>query len=189
LNERAIKIEDNRSNTNSMGGLIVGIILILIGISVLTGVSIGSFIVAIVLIAIGIRIIAHRSVCNAWHSHDHDHHHRPSSDEMSIDEVAIFSPLNKTIVTENFKGGKIVMVFSGGEINLTQAKTEGAEIHLEVASVFSGVEITVPKDWKVKSNANVFLGGVDIHQAQGGDSNVTLIIHGDAVFGEIEVRK
>ena len=79
--------------------------------------------------------------------------------------------------------------FSGGEINLTQAKTEGAEIHLEVASVFSGVEITVPKDWKVKSNANVFLGGVDIHQAQGGDSNVTLIIHGDAVFGEIEVRK
>ena len=108
---------------------------------------------------------------------------------MSIDEVAIFSPLNKTIVTENFKGGKIVMVFSGGEINLTQAKTEGAEIHLEVASVFSGVEITVPKDWKVRSAVNIFAGTVDIHQASGDDGPVTLTLRGDAVFGSIEVRK
>lgn len=81
------------------------------------------------------------------------------------------------------------MVFSGGEVDLSQVKTDRTEIALEVASVFSGIEIIVPKDWKVKSNANVFLGGVDTHMAQGGDSNVTLTIHGDAVFGEIEVRK
>jgi predicted membrane protein len=182
-----------------MGGIIVGIILILIGISALTGISFFGFIFAVILIAIGIRMIARRSVHSGWrwddydhgHGHDHDHHHtyKTASGERSIDEVAIFSPLNKSYATEHFKGGKIVMVFSGGEVDLTQIKTDETEIHLEVSSVFSGIQITVPKDWKVKSTANVFLGNVDTGAAQGGDGSVTLHLHGEAVFGEIEVRK
>ena len=186
-----------------MGGLIVGIILILIGISALTGIHFFSFIFAVVLIAIGVRMIVRRSsgVSGAWSWHDHgdDHsydrheHHRhwhgAASGIRSIDEVAVFSPLNKTYTTQNFKGGKIVMVFSGGEIDLTQIKTDATEIDLEVSSVFSSIEITVPKDWNVRSTAAAFLGNVDTHAAQGGDGSVTLTIRGEAVFGEIEVRK
>jgi predicted membrane protein len=170
-----------------MGGSIVGIILILIGISALTGISIGGFIVTVILIAIGIRILARHSGNGVRYSTDW--HHKTTSDERSIDEVAIFSPLNKSVTTEHFTGGRIVMVFSGGEIDLTQAKADGTDVHLEVSSVFSGIEITVPKEWNVKSTANVFLGNVDTHSAQGDDGPVTLVIHGDAVFGEIEVRK
>jgi predicted membrane protein len=81
------------------------------------------------------------------------------------------------------------MVFSGGEVDLTQIKTDETEIHLEVSSIFSGIQITVPKDWKVKSTANVFIGNVDTSGAQAGDGSVTLHLHGEAVFGEIEVRK
>jgi predicted membrane protein len=180
-----------------MGGIIVGIILILVGISALTGISFFGFIFAVILIAIGIRMIARRSVHSGWHWDDHDHGHdhnhnhdtTPASGERSIDEVAVFSPLNKSYTAEHFKGGKIVMVFSGGEIDLTQAKADGTDIHLEVSSIFSGIEIVVPKDWKVVSTANVFLGNVDTSAAQGGDGSTTLIIHGEAVFGEIEVRK
>ena len=81
------------------------------------------------------------------------------------------------------------MVFSGGEVNLTQIKTDETEIDLEISSIFSGIEIVVPRDWKVVSTANVFLGNVDTSAAQGGDGFVTLHLHGEAVFGEIEVRK
>jgi predicted membrane protein len=178
-----------------MGGLIVGIILILIGISALTGIPFFGFLFAVVLIAIGIRMIARRSVHSGWrwddygHDHDHNHTRKTASGERSIDEVAIFSPLNKSYATEHFKGGKIVMVFSGGELDLTQIKTDETEIDLEISSIFSGIEIVVPKDWKVKSSANVFLGNVDTSAAQGGDSTITLHLHGEAVFGEIEVRK
>jgi predicted membrane protein len=178
-----------------MGGLIVGIILILIGISALTGIPFFGFLFAVVLIAIGIRMIARRSVHSGWrwddygHDHDHNHTRKTASGERSIDEVAIFSPLNKSYATEHFKGGKIVMVFSGGEVNLTQIKTDETEIDLEISSIFSGIEIVVPRDWKVVSTANVFLGNVDTSAAQAGDGNITLIIHGEAVFGEIEVRK
>ena len=176
-------------NNNNMGGLIVGIILILIGISALTGIPLFGFFFAVILIAIGVRMISRRSVRGAWHCEGYDHGNKTSSDERSIDEVAVFSALNRSFAAQSFKGGKIVMIFSGGEIDLTQAKAEGEEIHLEVSSVFSGAEIVVPKEWKVRSTANVFLGNVDIHQAQGGDGNVTLVLHGDAIFGEISVRK
>jgi hypothetical protein len=169
-----------------MGGLIIGIILILAGISALTGVSLGGFIVAIILIAIGIRILSRGSARGSWHW---EHCHHIPSGEMSVDEVAIFSPLNKAVATDNFKGGRIVMVFSGGEIDLSKVKTDRTEIELEVVSVFSGVEVIVPKDWKIKTNANVFLGNMDAHTVQGGEGGVTLTIHGSAVFGDIEVRK
>lgn len=180
-----------------MGGFVVGIILILIGISALTGVPLFGFIFAVILIAIGVRMIVRRSGGSGWHwddycydhNHDHNHAHKVASGERSIDEVAVFSPLNKTYTAEHFKGGKIVMIFSGGEIDLTQAKADGTEIHLEVSSVFSGIHIAVPKDWKVISTANVFLGNVDVSAAQGGDGIVTLHLHGEAVFGEIKMQK
>ena len=171
---------------------IVGIILILIGISALTGISLFNFVFAIILIVIGIRLITRRSWHDAWPRHDHPYHH--DSDTMGsgddfIEEVAVFSPLNKSYTAAHFKGGKIVMVFSGGEIDLTSIKTDATEIDLEVSSVFSGAEVTVPKYWKVRSAVNIFVGNVDIHQAAGGDGPVTLTLRGDAVFGQIEVRK
>ena len=175
-----------------MGGLIVGIILILIGISALTGISFFNFIFAIILIAIGIRMISRGSARGSWHwEHHHDRTNGSgrASGERSIDEVAIFSALNKSFTTENFKGGKIVMVFSGGEVDLTQVKTNSTEIELEVSSVFSSIEIIIPKEWKVKSTANVFYGQ---HRHAPGSRRRQQrhpLIHGDAVFGEIEVRK
>jgi predicted membrane protein len=168
---------------------VVGIILVIIGLSALTGISFFNFIFAIILIVIGVRLVMGRSWRNAWHWDEHRHGYKNPSNDDFIDEVAVFSPLNKSYATEHFKGGKIVMVFSGGEIDLTQAKTDGTTIDLEVSSVFSGIEITVPKDWKVTSAVKIFAGDVDMHQAQGGDGPVTLTLRGDATFGHIEVRK
>lgn len=168
---------------------IVGIILILIGLSALVGISFLHFLFAIILIVIGVRLITRRSWHDAWHWDEHRHGHNIPSGDDYIDEVAVFSPLNKSYTTEHFKGGKIVMVFSGGEIDLTQIKTDATNIDLEVSSVFGGIEITIPKDWKVVSAVNIFAGNVDIHQAQGGDGPVTFTLRGDAIFGHIEVRK
>jgi len=170
-----------------MGGLIVGIILICIGVTALTGIPLFGFFFAIILIYIGIRMISRRSASSTWHWDDCQS--KTPSGERSIDEVAVFSSLNRSYPTEHFKGGKIVMIFSGGEIDLTQAKVNGSEIYLDVSSVFSGIRITVPKDWKVISTANVFLGNVDTHAVHGGDGTVTLHLYGEAVFGEIEIRK
>lgn len=177
-----------------MGGIIIGVILILVGLSAIIGVSLFKFIFAIILIAIGIRVIVGHPMGGPaswrWHHHDGDDPHHAISEDDRIDEVAVFSPLNKSFTSQHFKGGKIVAVFSSAEIDLTKVATDAAEIDLEISSVFSSVEITIPRDWKVKSVASIFLGNVDLHQAQSdGVGSITLTIRGEAVFGEIEVRK
>ena len=170
--------------------MIIGVLLIIIGISTLTGIHFFNFIFAFILIGFGIKLISPHWNHGPKRWPD-THHAKPEnnvSSEDKLNEVLVFSPLNKTVISEHFAGGKIVMVFSGGELDLTQVKTDRTEINLEVSSVFSSIEIIIPKDWKVRTSAAAFLAHVDTHQAQGGDSNITLVIHGDAVFGEIEVR-
>lgn len=177
--------------------LIVGIILILIGLSILTGTHFLSLIIALVIIAIGVRFIVRRSGGDFWDWHGHPTPHRGgwggfgnpnASHEDTLNEVIVFSALNKKIISDNFSGGKIVMVFAGGELDLTDVKTTRSEIDLEISCTFSSIEIIIPKEWKVRSNAKVALGAVDTHAAQGGDGMVTLVIKGDVVCGEIEVR-
>ncbi|HUC02021.1 MAG TPA: LiaF domain-containing protein [Candidatus Paceibacterota bacterium] len=180
--------------------IFVGIILILIGLSALTGISLFNFLFAIILIVIGIRLIVGRSWNGAWdwHWHHHDdvndrsyysHHHATVSDDDWINEVLVFSPINKSFTSQNLKGGRIVMVFSGGAVDLSRVKTSATEIDIELSSVFSDLKVIVPTDWKVRSAAAAFAGNVDTYRAQGGDGPVTLTIRGQAVFGNIEVRK
>ena len=168
-----------------MGGLTIGIILILLGVSALTGLPLFNFIVAVVLIAVGLRLITGRSSPHVWHIDDP----KTTSGDNGIDEVVIFSGLDKSFTTEHFKGGKIVTVFSGGDIDLSRVKADGTAIDLEISSVFSHTRIIIPKDWKVRSAANAFLGIVNTSNAQDGAGPVTLTLRGEAAFGEIEVRK
>lgn len=176
-----------------MGKLIIGLILILIGLSALTHVPVigvlVNVIIAVIFITIGVRIISRGAHRGGWHGNWHgDHPHAMAGDDI-LDEVLIFSPIDKAITSQRFKGGKVVMVFSGGALDLSGVHAEGDTVELEVSAVFSGLEITIPKEWKVRSAASPVLGSVDLYGSDGGDGNVTLVLRGEAVFGEIKVRK
>lgn len=191
---------------------IVGIILILIGLSALTGLPLFNFIFAVVLVIIGIRLImghgfgfggprnwrrgnngsandGDQSQDQGHAYHGHSYESQRASSEDWLNEVAVFSPLNKQNTSQNFKGGKIVMVFSGGTLDLRGAKAAGNEVELEVSSTFSSIEIIIPRNWKVRSMADAFAGHVDTRAAQDGEGEVTLILRGSAAFGEIEILK
>ena len=103
-----------------MGRIIIGVLLILIGISALTGLALFRFAFAAFIIVLGVHILMGRE-------ERHKKYHA-SSDELSttsddlLNEVAIFSPLNKHVTSQVFKGGKVVVVFGGGDIDLSKAK-------------------------------------------------------------------
>jgi len=98
----------------------------------------------LVLIYLGIRIL---SGPHGRRSSDSD----PSPQTASADylnEVVIFGPLDKTIKSDKFMGGKIVVIFGGGDLDLSQVKTSEASIDLELVAVFGGARLIVPKNWK-----------------------------------------
>ena len=164
-----------------MGKIIVGTILIVLGIGALFGISLGNFIWALILVAIGIRIILGKN-----------HHFwdikttKSTTNEDSVNEVNIFSSADKKIKSENFKGGKIVMIFSGGKIDLSEVKTSEKNVDIEIVVLFGGGELIVPKGWKINSQGTSIFGGYTT-KVEGEDALITLNIKGVAIFGGIKV--
>jgi predicted membrane protein len=163
-----------------MGRIIAGTILVLLGVSALFGLSLMKFALAFVLIAVGIRILSGRGRRN-W-----DFESAAPTSEDFINEVAVFSSINKTVNSQNFKGGKIVMIFSGGKIDLSQTKTSEKNIDLEIVAIFGGGKIIIPKTWKVNSQGTAILGGYN-SKVETGNGETALNLKGVAILGGIEV--
>ncbi|MFA6552448.1 MAG: hypothetical protein WCT19_03025 [Candidatus Paceibacterota bacterium] len=157
---------------------IFGIILVIIGISALLDLSFFKLFFAIIIILLGVRLISGK-----WSRISPES--ASVSNEDFLNEVLIFSPVNKVLKSEKFKGGKAVLVFAGGQIDLKDVKSADGTIYLELTSVFSGLKLIVPKDWKVVSEGSAIFGGYNNKTESG--SGTVLNIKGTAVFGGVEI--
>jgi hypothetical protein len=160
------------------GRLFIGLFLILIGLSALTGLSLFEYLFAFFFIYMGIRILSGR---NSWT----DVQDKKTLSEDYLNDVLVFSAVNKTIKSDQFTGGKITMIFSGGEIDLSGVKTEG-EIEMECTAVFGGLKVIIPKTWKVSSEGVGILGGYD-NKTESSKGDTVLKMKGAAIFGGIEL--
>ena len=108
-----------------------------------------------------------------------------------LDSVNVFGGSHQTVYSKNFKGGEIVAVFGGCDVNLTQADFNGTII-LEIVAVFGGAKIIVPAGWQVKSEITAVFGGLDDKRAiappTGTEERKLLIIRGLALFGGVDIR-
>ncbi len=107
-----------------------------------------------------------------------------------LESVNVFGGTNQRLFTKNFKGGEIVAVFGGCEVNLSQCDFQGV-VTLEVVAIFGGTKIVVPPGWVVKSEVTAILGGLDDKRAINPhleDHQKMLIIKGVALFGGVEIR-
>lgn len=104
--------------------------------------------------------------------------------------TAIFAGLKRTVVSKNFRGGEIVSIFGGSEINFSNADFHGI-VKLEAVNIFGGTKLFIPSDWDVRSEAVAILGGVEDKRAirpEYVNPNKCLIIDGVVIMGGIEIR-
>ncbi len=107
-----------------------------------------------------------------------------------FDSINIFGGSQQTVYSKNFKGGQVVAIFGGCDVNLTQADFEG-EIVIDVTAIFGGSKIIVPQGWEVKSEVTAILGGMDDKRAivpLNPEQKKILILRGIAMFGGIEIK-
>jgi predicted membrane protein len=113
------------------------------------------------------------------------------SSEDYLDSTAVFGGVRKNILSKNFKGGEIVNVFGGTELNLSQADFNDG-IELEITSVFGGTKLIVPANWEIKSDIVAILGGIDdkraVQSATGSSPAKVLRLTGTVFIGGIEIR-
>jgi predicted membrane protein len=148
-----------------------------------------------VIILFGLSMIFHRGHWHRdrWHK---DHWHRgrhmtsSSTSDDFLDEVAVFGGSERVIHSESFRGGRLVAVFGGSKIDLTNVKMASVPNEVEIVVVFGGTELIVPSDWNVKIEVfNIFGGFSDKTAPSQVDLNKTMIIKGVAVFGGGEIKR
>lgn len=112
-----------------------------------------------------------------------------SQDDV-IDSTCIFSGSKKVILSKNFKGGDIVNVFGGSEIDFMQADIIGTAV-LEVTAIFGGATLIVPPTWAIKSEAVTIFGGISDKRkfaALSEPATKTLVLKGTMIFGGMEIK-
>lgn len=113
------------------------------------------------------------------------------STEEVIDATAILGGVKKNIISKNFRGGEVVSVFGGSELNLSQADLQRPAV-LETTQIFGGTTLIVPPHWHVVSEVAAILGGVDdkrpVMPGASYDQNKVLILKGTALFGGLSIK-
>lgn len=136
---------------------------------------------------------------NHWKQHRYKgwEHHRQSEvcaseNDERIELVTIMGGVKKNLISKNFKGGEVVNIFGGTEINLMQADITNVA-RLEVVQVFGGVRLIVPANWQIHQTEVVTIfGNVEdkrpVNSSPVNEEVKQLLLVGVTVFGGIEIK-
>ncbi len=112
------------------------------------------------------------------------------SKEDYVNATSVFGGAKKNILSKNFKGGEIVNIFGGTELDLSRADINGEAI-IEMTTIFGGTKLIVPSNWTVKSDAAVIFGGIEDKRAMPAINEPTgkvLTLKGTVIFGGIDIK-
>jgi predicted membrane protein len=112
-----------------------------------------------------------------------------ASSDPAVRVTNILAGTDRRIDSQEFKGGDVSNILGGTKLDLLEAKLAAGDWLLTVSSVLGGVEILVPRDWRIEIYPTSMLGGVDDHTRQtpaaGGGK---LLIKASALLGGIEIK-
>ena len=158
----------------------IGIIIIFVGLSILFKFPIFNAIFAIFIIWIGIKIISGKNK-------NYKFNVKGNFSEDVIERVLVFSGIDLKLTSQNFKGGELVSVFGGGDIDLSTVSTDEKIVKLDVVSIFGGFKIKVPKGWQVKSSGMGIIGAFNNTTDAPTKAANILKVEGVAIFGGGEI--
>jgi|SRR5215472_11631 len=154
----------------------------------------------VALISVGVLVMwssleARKRLANARVSLDGNTASVPVGDARDVlNEVAIFSGVERRIVTNNFRGGTINAIFGGVEVDLSHAQMAEPQVEVEINAIFGGVELRVPEDWRIVSRNQAIFGGYDdktgtsvLPESPDAPQKV-LVLTGSVVFGGVEIK-
>ena len=136
------------------------------------------------LIALGLWIILHP----AFRHHGPEGIPKISGNDLEL--TCIFSGVKRRVETTAFKGGQVTAIFGGADVDFTRTGLEGGKAVIEATAIFGGVNIIVPRDWKVVVDGTPILGGFEEKHRNPPEAEVkaTLYIKGTSIFGGITIK-
>lgn len=131
------------------------------------------------IVGVGISILMNKSSGKRLVSKD---------DVNSVVSNVLLSGAEVRNSSQHFEGGNLSSTLGGIELDLTDAKIDKTAT-LNVFCLLGGIEIAVPRNWKVQSRVSPVLGGVDGKALKNQNADgPTLIITGDVILGGVDIK-
>lgn len=115
-----------------------------------------------------------------------------ASSEAQFDYLAIFGGVNQRIYSKNFRGGNLMALCGGFDLDFRRADIEGESAVIDASAFMGGGQIRVPDTWIVDMRGTAVLGGYTDETAQEapppGSTQKRLIVKGVVVFGGVVVK-
>lgn len=143
----------------------------------------------LLLVLVGIRI--------AWRGVVGESRQAASESVSTVNAVAVLGGVSRTCNAPDFRGGDMIAVMGGCEIDLRQARIAASPAVIDAFALWGGVDIRVPEDWVIIVKGVPFLGGYEDstrpRPAEPSDPSLptagqVLIVKGFAIMGGVEVK-
>lgn len=180
-----IGITNEGPKTGNIISLVVGILLFLACRGLFDFAIIWKLLLPIIIVGIGISMIF-KDVFNKEVSEKITSLNKNMGSDN--DFAATFSGQDINFDGENFKGANLNAVFGSLKMDISDAIIED-DVVINATSIFGGIDIFVPKGYKVKIKSNSIFGGVSNNKKNIADNDAHVIyINATCMFGGVEIK-
>ncbi len=112
------------------------------------------------------------------------------SNEDFVNATSVFGGTKRNVISKNFKGGDLLSIFGGTELDLSKADLNGTAT-LELITMFGGTKLIIPSNWTVKSQAAVIFGSIEDKRSVTATTDGTekvLLLKGTVMFGGVDIK-
>lgn len=138
--------------------------------------------------SIGCSILFHPKKNYGIYHHGGEHFESEETVEGELIELSnSFASGVKYINSDDFKGANIDCSFGAMKVYFDNAIIQGGQaiVHLDVS--FAGVELFVPKEWKVTNSADISFGGIDEKNRSVSTGTPVMRITGEVSFAGVTI--
>ena len=155
--------------------ILITALFLSIGFHILFGKHIGNF----------INISGSNSSC--FSNDEHFKEIVNNQDESNVEYRVNFSSGVKYINSENLKNVKLSCSFGALKAFFDNSTPDENGVTIYLDSSFSGVELYLPKEWKIVNNLNVSLSGVEEKNRRVDSNGPTVTFLGNISFSGVEI--
>jgi predicted membrane protein len=109
--------------------------------------------------------------------------------EEVVSASAVFGSHEVVVNSKHFRGGSATAIFGGVVVDLRGADLDADGATLAVMALFGGVEILVPRGWRVEASGTPIFGGLSNKvEARPANDAPRLGIDVMAIFGGVDIK-
>ena len=116
--------------------------------------------------------------------------HRPAEGEHRESSVAMFGGTKIKDRSEHFTHADVSAIFGGATLDLREAHVD-REASVDAFALFGGVDVVVPKEWRVALGGTPILGGCEDKTEGDGELSAdapVLRVNATAILGGVDVK-